>query len=70
MYVTAMRNPQPGRRVFSADDFRIWLDDLSKQIFGITGDEFLMAYNAGRFAGMPVASYLASVAPLLDQTVS
>lgn len=66
-----MRNQPPAvRHVFSADDFRIWLDDLSKQIFGINGDEFLRAYHAGRFEGIPVASYLASVEPLLDHTVS
>jgi hypothetical protein len=57
----------PTRRVFSEDDFRRWIDGVATQIFGMKNEEFLRAYHDGKFAGIPVAAYIASVEPLLNQ---
>jgi len=57
----------PTRRVFTADDFRQWMDDVAMQIFGLKSEEFLRAYRDGEFDGNPMASYIASVEPLLNQ---
>jgi hypothetical protein len=65
-----MHERQPIKRVFSSDDFRKWMDDVAGQIFGLTSEEFLAAYHAGKFNGAAVATYIASVEPLLDQVHS
>lgn len=60
-----MRN-LPARFVFSADDFRRWMDEVAMQIFGLKSESFLGTYHDGRFDGITVASYIASVEPLLN----
>jgi hypothetical protein len=60
-----MRDQQSERRLFSADDFRNWVDDLAREVFGLTAEEFFAEYHAGKFAGIAIATYIASVEPLI-----
>lgn len=62
-----MLKSQRTMRVFSSDDFGRWMDDVARQLFGVTGEEFLSAYHAGKFSGSMLATYVASVEPLLNQ---
>ena len=65
-----MRKSQRAMRVFSSGDFGRWMDDVARQLFGLTGEDFLAAYHAGKFSGSTLATYVASVEPLLNQTHS
>lgn len=45
-----------------------WLSDLSQQILGITGREFVAGYRRGDFTNVPVARNLAAVLPFIEET--
>jgi hypothetical protein len=55
----------PKPRVFGLSDWTNWLDQRAKNLFGISGPEFEIAYDAGKLASSGVAHDVASILPLI-----
>jgi hypothetical protein len=53
-------------RIFGPDEFRIWMDCMAMELFGISGAQFVMEYRLGRLSNRPSAHYLATVMPFLE----